>query len=156
MPFRRNEFSQHEAGSGLELDHLALPLLLSSKLKMLGPLNGNLMLPLAGRAFEPQDQLLGGLCLLPQDRLGLSSKALLLTIVPPPSLGLLALSCLLVLGDLKLVVLVAPGTVGVPRLGDVHHDEALSLLSQLRASRPRAGGGTIVSSRALEDSPSLS
>ena len=68
--------------TGLELDHLSLALLLSSQLEMFGSLDGDLVLPLACRALEPQDQLLGGLCLLPQDRLGLPSKALLLTIVP--------------------------------------------------------------------------
>ena len=107
--------------TGLELDHLSLALLLSSQLEMFGSLDGDLVLPLACRALEPQDQLLGGLCLLPQDGLGLTSETLLLTIVPTPTLGLLGLSGLLVLGHLELVVLVAPGTVGVTGLGDVHH-----------------------------------
>jgi len=49
---------------------------------MFGSLDGDLVLPLACRALEPQDQLLGGLCLLPQDGLGLTSETLLLTIVP--------------------------------------------------------------------------
>ena len=66
----------------LELDHLSLPLLLSSELKVLGPLDGHLVLPLAHRALHPQDQLLRGLGLLPQDRLRLTSKTLLLAIVP--------------------------------------------------------------------------
>ena len=66
----------------LELDHLSLPLLLSAKLKVLGPLDGHLVLPLAHRALHPEHQLLGGLSLLPQDRLGLTSKTLLLAVVP--------------------------------------------------------------------------
>ena len=103
--------------TGLELDHLSLALLLSSQLEMFGSLDGDLVLPLACRALEAQDQLLGGLCL----GLGLTSETLLLTIVPTPTLGLLGLSGLLVLGHLELVVLVAPGTVGVTGLGDVHH-----------------------------------
>merc|ERR1739838_1189786 len=53
----------------LELDHLSLPLLLSSQLEVFGPLDGHLVLPLADRALHPEDQLLGGLGLLPQNRL---------------------------------------------------------------------------------------
>ena len=49
---------------------------------MLGPLDGNLVLPLADRALHPEHQLLRGLRLLPQDRLRLASKALLLPVVP--------------------------------------------------------------------------
>ena len=66
----------------LELDHLTLPLLLPAKLKVLGPLDGHLVLPLAHRALHPEHQLLGGLSLLPQDRLRLTPKTLLLAIVP--------------------------------------------------------------------------
>merc|ERR1719266_3018848 len=105
----------------LELDHLSLPLLLSSQLEVLGPLDGHLVLPLADRALHPEHQLLGGLCLLPQDGLGLTSKALLLAIVPPSALGLLGLSGFLVLGHLEFAVLVALGAVGVSSLGHVHH-----------------------------------
>ncbi len=35
-----------------------------------------------GKVNVPEDQLLGGLGLLPQDRLGLTAEALLLAIVP--------------------------------------------------------------------------
>ena len=49
---------------------------------MLGPLDGNLVLPLADGALHPEHQLLGGLRLLPQDGLGLASEALLLAVVP--------------------------------------------------------------------------
>ena len=41
-----------------------------------------LVLPLALCALELEDQLLGGLGLLPQDGLGLASEALLLAVVP--------------------------------------------------------------------------
>ena len=86
-------------------------------------LEHHLVLPLADGALHPEHQLLGGLRLLPQDGLGLTSKALLLAIVPvmfileeylqtktnvfemenaPPSaLGLLGLSRFLVLGHLR-------------------------------------------------------
>ena len=40
------------------------------------------MFPLASGALDPQDQLLGGLGLLPQDGLGLTAEPLLLTVVP--------------------------------------------------------------------------
>ena len=85
----------------LELDHLSLALLLSSQLEVLGSLDrdldhggegkyherglsdmSHLVLPLALSALQPQDQLLGGLGLLPQDGLGLTSESLLLTVVP--------------------------------------------------------------------------
>ena len=45
-------------------------------------ISAHLVLPLADRALHPEHQLLGGLRLLPQDGLGLTSKALLLAIVP--------------------------------------------------------------------------
>merc|ERR1712062_639711 len=94
-------------GFRLELDHLALPLLLSTELEVLGPLDGNLVLPLADGALHPEHQLLRGLRILPQDRLRLASKALLFAIVPPSALSLLTLSRLLVLRHLELSVLVA-------------------------------------------------
>merc|ERR1719442_40887 len=113
----------------LELNHLALALLLSSQLKMFGSLDWNLMFPLASGALDPKDQLLGGLGLLPQDGLRLTTEPLLLTVVPPSALSLLGLSRLLVLGHLERVVLVAPRAVGVAGLGDVNHRLAgLSLL----------------------------
>ena len=42
----------------------------------------HLVLPLALSTLQLQHQLLGGLGLLPQDGLGLTSESLLLTIVP--------------------------------------------------------------------------
>ena len=84
----------------------------------------DLVLPLADAALHPKDELLGGLGFLPQDRLRLTTEALLLAVVPPPTLGLLRLGGLLVLGHLELAVLVALGTVSVPRLGDVNHPES--------------------------------
>ena len=42
----------------------------------------HLVLPLALGALQPEDQLLGGLGLLPQDGLGLTSESLLLAVVP--------------------------------------------------------------------------
>jgi len=101
----------------LELDHLSLPLLLTSQLEVLGPLDGALVLPLADGALHPEDQLLGGLGLPSQDGLGLTAEALLLAVVPSSALGSLTLSRLLVLGDLHLAVLVAPGAESLSSLG---------------------------------------
>merc|ERR1712228_434094 len=90
---------------GLELDHLSLALLLSPELEVLRSLDRTLVLPLALGALQPQHQLLGGLGLLPQDGLGLTTESLLLAIVPASALGLLGLRGLLVLGNLHLHVL---------------------------------------------------
>ena len=49
---------------------------------MLGALDGHLVLPLAGGALHPEHQFLGGLGLLPQNRLGLTTETLLLPVVP--------------------------------------------------------------------------
>merc|ERR550532_2776824 len=109
----------------LELDHLSLALLLSSQLKVLGPLDGTLVLPLALGALQPQHQLLGGLGLLPQDGLGLTTESLLLAIVPTTTLGLFRLGRLLVLGHLEELVgqTLLVGTVRLTQLGNVHHGE---------------------------------
>ena len=45
-------------------------------------MNNYLVLPLALRALQPQHKLLGGLGLLSQDGLGLTSEALLFAVVP--------------------------------------------------------------------------
>merc|ERR1719197_1194760 len=51
--------SMFQTAEQLELDHLALALLLSAELEVLGPLDGTLILPLAIRTLQPQNQLLG-------------------------------------------------------------------------------------------------
>ena len=53
----------------LKLDHLSLPLLVTSQLEVLGPLDGDLKSVLACAALQTKDQLLGGLGLLSQDGL---------------------------------------------------------------------------------------
>ena len=45
----------------LELDHLSLPLLVSSQLKVFCPLDGDLDAPLAVLALHAENDLLGGL-----------------------------------------------------------------------------------------------
>ena len=89
----------------LKLDHLPLAFLLTSQLKMFSSLDWNLqkmkykeqyfdiilffnsifhylVLPFALQTLNSQHQLLGCLCLLPQDGFGLTSESLLLTIIP--------------------------------------------------------------------------
>merc|ERR1719378_1535753 len=56
----------------LELEHLSL-LLLASELEMLATLDGHLVLALAIGALQTEDDLLGGLGLLSEDGLGLTS-----------------------------------------------------------------------------------
>merc|ERR1719270_1038071 len=132
--FRCKNIKQSKCQSQcLELNHLSLALLLSTQLEVLGSLDGALILPLALSTLQPQNQLLGGLGLLSQDRLGLTSKSLLLTIVPTSSLSLLGLSGFLVLGHLHLGVLVALGAVGVTTLGHVHHLEAVIIFFSCRS-----------------------
>ena len=62
---------------------------------------------------EPQDDLLGGLCLLVEDGLGLSSVTGLLPVVSTLSLGEDRVLSLLVLGHLVLGVLLASLTLAV-------------------------------------------
>merc|ERR1719322_632878 len=114
----------------LKLDHLSLAFLHTSKLKMFGPLDRNLVLPLALKTLNPQHQLLGSLGLLPQDGFGLTSKSLLFTIIPTSSLGLLGLSRFLVLDHLELLVCHAlgVGAVGSSHFRYIHHDEVLDCL----------------------------
>ena len=53
----------------LELDHLALPLLVTAELEVLSALDGDLDSVFASATFKTEDQLLGGLGLLTQDGL---------------------------------------------------------------------------------------
>ena len=55
-------------------------------------IDSNLILPLALGALNLQDKLLGCLRLTPQDRLRLTAKPSLLSVVPSPTLGHLGLS----------------------------------------------------------------
>ena len=66
---------------------------------MLGPLDGDLKSVLACAAHQIKDQLLGGLGLLSQDGLWLSTETLLLSIVRTLALSKDSLLGLLVLGQ---------------------------------------------------------
>lgn len=82
-------------------------LLLISELEVLGALEDVLNGLLAAGAGELQDDLLGGLGLLVEDRLGLTTITTLLTVVTALTLGEEASLAGLVLSDLELLVLVA-------------------------------------------------
>lgn len=74
---------------------------------MLATLQRELSLGLALDAFQPQDDLLGGLGLLVEDRLGLTTVTALLAVVTTLTLGVEGSLAGLVLGDLVLGVLAA-------------------------------------------------
>merc|ERR1711875_86537 len=113
------------SSSTLELEHLSLLLLLASELEMLASLDGDLVLALAISALQSEDDLLGGLGLLSEDGLGLTSVSLLLAIVTPLALGLERVLAFLVLRHLVQRVLSAfgRGAEGTAGLGYVHHFE---------------------------------
>merc|ERR1711942_658498 len=73
----------------LELEHLALLLLLASELEMLASFDDDLIFALAICAFQSEDDLFGGL--------GLTSVSLLLTVVTPLALSLEGILAFLVL-----------------------------------------------------------
>lgn len=99
-----------------------LLLLLTTELKVLAALEGNLHLVLALLALQTKDDLLGGLGLLLEHGLGLSTETLLLGIVTTLSLGEDGGLAGLVLGDLVKGVLAAllGGAEGLAGLGNVH------------------------------------
>lgn len=86
---------------------LGTSLLLISELEVLGALEDVLDGHLAAGASELQDDLLCGLGLLVEDRLGLTTITTLLTVVTALTLGEEASLTSLVLSDLELLVLVA-------------------------------------------------
>merc|ERR1711899_124586 len=92
----------------LKLDHLALLPLVTAQLEGLAPLDGLhgdvLLLVLAEGALHLQDDLLGGLGLLVEDGLGLTTVTGLLAVVSATALAEGGLFALLVLGDLELLV----------------------------------------------------
>jgi len=61
--------------------------LLTAQLKVLAALEGELLLVLAGSALHSEDDLLGGLGLLLEDGLGLTTETLLLAVVSSLTLG---------------------------------------------------------------------
>jgi len=113
--------------SSLELKHLSLLLLLASQLEVLASFDGHLILSLAVRALQPEDDLLGGLGLLSEDGLGLSTVSLLLAVVTTLALGLERIFTLLVLRHLVKRVLPAfgGGTESAASFRNVNHFQKL-------------------------------
>lgn len=87
----------------------------------LGSADDDGSLSLALVALEPEGDFLGGLGLLSEDGLGLSSVTRLLAVVTSSSLGGLAFLALLVLSDLVDCVSLALRAVRVPGLRNHHH-----------------------------------
>lgn len=110
----------------LENKSSTLSLLVTTKLEVLATLQRQLSLRLAHSALQPQNNLLGGLGLLVEDRLGLTSVTGLLSIVTTLSLGEKRSLSSLVLGDLVLSVLLAglALAVGLTGLGNVDLKES--------------------------------
>merc|ERR1712147_592313 len=98
-------------------------LLLVNKLEMLGALEGVVGLVLALDTLETEHNLLGGLSLLVEDRLGLTTVALLLAVVTTLTLGVQRSLTSLVLGHLVNGVLLAVLGCAESLLGlrDGHH-----------------------------------
>jgi hypothetical protein len=95
---------------------------LLSQLEMFGTLDTQLLLGLAGFAFQTQDNLTCRLGLFVKDGLGLSPKSHLFGVVTAFALRKIRGLAGLVLGDLVDGVLVAfAGTVGSTFFGDIHH-----------------------------------
>lgn len=84
--------SEHQCGT--------FGLLVTTQLEVLASLQGHVRAVLARRAFQTQDNLLGGLCLLVENGLGLTTVTLLLGVVTTLSLSELGGLTGLVLGDL--------------------------------------------------------
>lgn len=107
----------------LEVDDRVLAALLSANLETLTSLHDLQGTGLALRALETEYNLLGGLGLLVEDRLGLSSVSGLLAIVTTLTLSIKTGSSGLVLSDLVHGVLTALGEVAqcAAGLGNVNH-----------------------------------
>lgn len=146
----RNEAVQFLRGFlGLELDGLALGLLVAAELEVLAALESHLVLVLADRALEAQDNLLCGLglkedegvsgtlfmraqrgsslqYLLVENRLGLSAVSALLPVVPPLALRKQRRLAGLVLRDLvqRVPAALLALAVRLARLGDIDLNRA--------------------------------
>ena len=98
-------------------------LLLLTNIEVLASLQSMLMNHFAVVTLKLEDNLLCGLGLLVEDRLGLTTKTLLLSVVTSLTLSLEGSLTNLVLGDLVLLVRLALSviTVGVDLLWEVDH-----------------------------------
>lgn len=118
----RNQEPNKEIAN-LENKSSTLGLLVTTQLEVLATLQSELLLGLAGSALKTQDDLLGGLSLLVEDGLGLTTVTALLAVVTTLTLGEQGGLASLVLGDLVLGVLAALLGLAVrpASFGNVHH-----------------------------------
>jgi len=95
------------SGHHLELDDLALSLLVTTKLKVLASFDGehSLRPAVLFHTFQPQHDLLCRFGLFTENRLGLSTVTGLLSVVSPLTLGVKGILSLLVLGNFVRLVL---------------------------------------------------
>lgn len=114
------------------------------QLEVLAALESKLRLGLALDALQSQDNLLGGLGLLVEDRLSLTTVTGLLTVVTALSLGEQRGLASLVLGDLVLGVLAAllALAVGVSRLGNVDLERDRESVRRDRITKTFRDGGS--------------
>lgn len=106
----------------LELDDLALSLLVTSQLKVLASLDGHHSLgPAVGlHTLQPQHNLLCGLGLFAENRLGLSTVTGLFSVISPLTLCVEGILSLLVLGNFVKLVSLALLAVGPACLRHIH------------------------------------
>ena len=107
----------------LELDHLSLLFLITTKFEVLASLKGLLGAIFAFNAFETNDNLLCRLGFLVENWLGLSTETGLLSVITALTLGIKRGFTSLVLGNLVQGVLFAllACTEGLSGLRDVDH-----------------------------------
>merc|ERR1712035_9038 len=126
----------------LELDHLALLSLVATELEVLTSLDwlhGHvLLLIFTVSGLHLEHNLLGGLCLLVEDRLGLTTITALLSVVSPSALAEGRLLALLVLSHLEILVFPGGRAVGLSRLWNVDHDRCPLSVSSTCDSREEA------------------
>merc|ERR1719334_265155 len=121
------------SGHHLELDDLALSLLVTTKLKVLASFDGehSLRPAVLFHTFQPQHDLLCRFGLFTENRLGLSTVTGLLSVVSPLTLGVKGILSLLVLGNFVRLVLLALLAVCPAGLWYVDHPGLLSVVSPL-------------------------
>merc|ERR1712189_126001 len=113
----------------LELDHLALLSLVATELEVLTSLDwlhGHvLLLIFTVSGLHLEHNLLGGLGLLVEDRLGLTTITALLSVISSSTLAEWRLLALLVLGHLEVLVLSGGRAVGLSSLWYVYHGRSV-------------------------------
>lgn len=108
-----------------ELQSLTLLLLFTTQFEVLTSLQGQLSLGLTGNTFQSQNNLLGSLSFLVENRLGLTTETRLLTVITSLTLSEQGSLTSLVLGNLVLSVLTTVLTlaVGLSSLWNVNYSK---------------------------------